>query len=80
MKITVQRWGNSLAVRIPKAIAVESALDDGAIVDLKLVGGKLVLVPVRARQHRLQDLLAGITDDNLHREVETGRPIGNEAW
>jgi len=80
MKTTVKRWVNSLAVRIPKAIAVESALDDGAIVDVKLVGRTVVLIPVRTRQHRLQDLLAGITKDNLYREAETGPPMGNEAW
>ena len=80
MKTKVQRWGNSLAVRIPKVIAVESSLDDGSLVDLKLVSGSVVLTPVRGHKHRLQELLSGITEDNVHREVDTGRRVGSEAW
>lgn len=76
MKVAVQRWGNSLAVRIPKAIAVESDLDDGALVDLKLIEGKVVLIPLRPRRHTLDELLAGVTEDNLHHEVATGDPRG----
>jgi len=79
MRISVQKWGNSLAVRIPKAIAAETDLVDGAVVDLKLVRGKVILAPVRIKKHRLDDLLSGVTNDNLHHEVETGRPVGNEV-
>ena len=56
MRIAVQRWGNSLAVRIPKAIAVESELSEGAVVDMKLVKGKVVLMPLRKRKLSLEDL------------------------
>ncbi|MBI3664673.1 MAG: AbrB/MazE/SpoVT family DNA-binding domain-containing protein [Acidobacteria bacterium] len=80
MKVAVQRWGNSLAVRIPKAIAVESDLNDGVFVDLKLVGGKVVLVPLRVRRYNLGALLAKVKADNLHHEAETGNPVGKEPW
>jgi antitoxin MazE len=80
MKVAVRRWGNSLAVRIPKAIAVESDLEDGAVVNLKLVKGKVVLIPLRTRKHTLEGLLAGVTKENLHAGVETGPPVGKESW
>ncbi len=80
MNVTVQRWGNSLAVRIPKAVAVESGLEDGTIVDLKPVKGKVILLPLRPRQYSLAELLAGVTDVNRHHEIETGAPVGGESW
>lgn len=80
MKIFVRRWGNSLAVRIPKVIAAETGLREGSVVELGLVDRKIVLVPVRVHQYRLEDLLAGISEENLHSEFSTGAPVGNESW
>ena len=80
MKATVRKWGNSLAVRLPKVIAVESDLADGAVVDLKLVEGKLVLIPVRPREVTLQQLLAGVTKKNRHPEIATGPRRGKMSW
>lgn len=80
MKVSIQRWGNSLALRIPKAIAVESGLLDGASVDLKLIKGRIVLTPERVQPHNLHELLSQVTPENLHGEIETGRPIGRESW
>jgi len=80
MKASVQRWGNSLALRIPKAIAVESGLAHGSVVELKLRKGIIALIPERRRKHELQDLLSQITKKNLHKEVKTGAPVGKESW
>jgi antitoxin MazE len=80
MKVAVQRWGNSLAVRIPKAIAVESELSEGAVVDMKLTKGKVVLIPVRDTDPTLEQLLSGVTEENIHGEVDYGRPVGKEIW
>jgi antitoxin MazE len=80
MKATVRKWGNSLALRIPKVIAVESDLGYGAVVDLKLVEGKVILIPVRKRKLTLQQLLAGVTKKNLHPEISTGPRVGKESW
>lgn len=79
MKIRVQRWGNSLAVRIPKAFAQQVGLEENSAVDLAIVEDHLVLEPTRSSPV-LNDLLAGITDDNLHHEIDVGAPAGNEAW
>lgn len=79
MKIRVQRWGNSLAVRIPKAFAQEVGLVDGSPVELAVVGNHLVVEPSRLSL-QLEDLLAGVTEENIHQEVNTGGSVGNEAW
>ncbi|MCJ7514242.1 MAG: AbrB/MazE/SpoVT family DNA-binding domain-containing protein [Anaerolineales bacterium] len=79
MKTRVQRWGNSLAVRIPKAYAAEIGLSDESPVELKVNRGVLVVEP-SASAPRLGDLLRGISEANLHKEVHTGPAVGNEAW
>jgi antitoxin MazE len=80
MKTRVQKWGNSLALRIPKSFAIEAGLDQDAEVDVALVQGKLIVTPLSAPAFTLEQLLAGITNDNRHAEQNTGPAIGNEAW
>lgn len=80
MKARVQKWGNSLALRIPKAFAEEIGIEDNAMVDISLTEGKLTIIPIHIATITLDDLLAGITDQNIHIEVETGAPQGNEVW
>jgi antitoxin MazE len=79
MKTRVQKWGNSLAVRIPKALAEEAGLRANTAVELSLVGGSLVVQPV-APPLTLEELLRGITDDNLPGEWDTGPATGKEVW
>lgn len=76
----VRRWGNSLALRIPKPLAEEVGLGEGALVELSLVEGRLVITPIARSGFRLEDLLAQVTEENLHREVGTGLAMGDEAW
>ncbi len=80
MKTRVQKWGNSLALRIPKAFAEEVGITDNVLVDISLADGKMLVVPLVDQSITLDDLLAGITDENLHHEWETGTPTGHEAW
>jgi antitoxin MazE len=80
MTARIQKWGNSLAVRIPKAFAVEAGLAANSLVEIRLVEGRVVLLPVTSRRYALDDLLADITDENLHQEVDSGPRMGNEAW
>ena len=80
MQARVQKWGNSLAVRIPKSLALESQLGQNTLVEMSLEAGKIVLVPVAAPELTLDQLLEGVTPDNLHREIETGEAIGHEVW
>jgi antitoxin MazE len=79
MNATIQKWGNSLALRIPKSIAVETGLGQGDSVELQMEAGALVVRPARPR-YRLADLLRGITAKNRHSETEWGKPKGRESW
>ncbi len=78
MTARVQKWGNSLALRLPKALADEFQLEQGSAVELRVVGNTLVLKPHRPRQYRLEDLLRKVSKRNLHAEITTGRPVGKE--
>jgi len=80
MKTKVQRWGNSLAVRIPKSFAEEVGLKDDSAVEMRLVEGGLLVQPLSTAAPTLDELLDGVTESNLHREVDTGPAQGSEAW
>jgi antitoxin MazE len=79
MRTQIQKWGNSLALRIPKSFATESHIEAGSVVDLSITEGKLIVIPVSEPTYTLDELLAGVTKDNLHAEVDTGSPTGKEA-
>lgn len=80
MKTRVQKWGNSLALRIPKSFAAEAGLCADAPVELSLVEGRLVIRPLGPESLSLDELLAGVTDQNLHGEWDTGPAVGREVW
>jgi antitoxin MazE len=80
MRTRVQRWGNSLALRIPKSFAAELHLDHNSEVDLTLINGQLAVMPVATPPFTLDELLEGITEANLHQEIDTGAAIGHEGW
>jgi antitoxin MazE len=80
MRIRIQKWGNSLALRIPRSFAAETALGQGAEVDLTLEEGRLVVTPIERPEYNLDEMLARITPENLHDEVDTGGAVGGEAW
>jgi antitoxin MazE len=80
MKTRVQKWGNSLALRIPKAFAAEARLAEDTPVELSLVDGKLVIRPLAQEPPTLGELLRGVTDQNLHGEWDTGPAVGREVW
>ncbi len=80
MQTKVQKWGNSLALRIPKSFAEEAKVGDGSTVDLSIADGYLVIRPVRPQRFELHTLLAEVKEENLHAEISTGEPTGREAW
>ena len=75
----VTRWGNSLAVRIPKALAEQTQIEAGSEVELSVADGALT-IRRRAPTYRLEELLARVTPENRHDEVDWGEPQGKEAW
>ena len=80
MKVQIQKWGNSLALRIPKAFAVESNVTGGSTVDVSMENGKIVVTPISEREYTLEGLLEGVTEENLHGEIDWGKPVGKEVW
>jgi antitoxin MazE len=79
MQGRIGKWGNSLALRIPSAIAREASMDEGRPVDVSVERGRIVITPLaEAPRYSLEKLLAGITRENRHEETDTGKPVGGE--
>ena len=80
MKARIQKWGNSLALRIPKSFAAHSHLEQGSLVDLSLDNGRMIVEPLVDLEYSLDELLAKVTRQNLHSEIDFGQPVGREGW
>jgi antitoxin MazE len=80
MRTRIQKWGNSLALRIPKSFASEAGIEKESAVDLSITDGKLIITPALQDSYDLEALLARITPENTHSEVNTAKIIGNESW
>lgn len=79
MKSHISKWGNSLALRIPKVLSSELELSDGAEVEISVQNGSIIITPVSVNYH-LDDLVQGITPENRHTETDWGTPKGSEVW
>jgi antitoxin MazE len=80
MSNKVKKWGNSLGVRIPQNIAREAQVDYDTPVDIRVDEGRIVITPLDRSTYTLEDLVGGITTDNLHGETRTGGRRGKEFW
>lgn len=83
MKVEFLKWGNSLALRVPKAFAQEIGANVGKAANMEVRDGKLVVEiarPKRRRRYTLERLVADIKPENRHHELEWGPPVGNEVW
>ena len=80
MTSQIQKWGNSLALRIPKAVAEQVGLKQSSEVEVSVRDGQIVIKPVPASQFNLASMLAQITPENLHGETAWGDPQGKEEW
>lgn len=81
MTVQFAKWGNSVALRIPTHLLKEMGVNEGSLADAKVEAGKLVLSPISThRRYSLDELLAGITEDNRHGEIDSGPPVGREVW
>ena len=80
METKIQKWGNSLAVRLPKAFVKEAQVAYGSAVDLYMDEGKIVIAPKTQPSYRLEDLLEEVTEDNLHTEADTSPAVAKEKW
>ncbi len=80
MLTKVQKWGNSLALRIPRAFALDAQLENDSFVEITMVEGQIIITPVAAPSWTLEELLSGVSKSNIHHEIDTGSATGNEAW
>jgi len=78
MEAMVQKWGNSLGIRIPNLIVREFSLKNGSVVNINDNGNEITIKPVK--KSRLSEMLDNINDDNVHEEVTTTGPVGKEVW
>lgn len=80
MLATISKWGNSRALRIPKQLALEAGLDFGSKVEIVLEDGQLRIVSVKEPRYTLEELVAQITPENRHGEIDIGPAVGKEVW
>jgi antitoxin MazE len=79
MKSRIHKWGNSLGLRIPKAMADEAGLSDDSPVEILLRDGELVVQALAPRKFNLMHMLKEVTPDNVHYEIDSGPPQGREV-
>lgn len=79
MQTDIKKWGNSAVVRLPATMLAELKLAVGAPVELKAEDGRIIIEPSAKPVYKLDDLLAGITNENRHDAVDWGRPVGGEV-
>ena len=83
MEAVLRKWGNSIGLRIPTGLLAELDLAENSTVDLRVEDGKLIVAPKRQGRkwkYSLGELLAGVTEENIHPETDWGDPVGDEAW
>ena len=80
MMVQIERDGETLRVALPADMTNASHLEAGSYVDVTLVDGRIMLVPVKPEDMTLEELLAQVTPENRHGEIDTGPPVGNEIW
>ena len=78
MTVAIKKWGNSLALRIPKDIAQTLHIENNSNLELSIKDGALVIEPQKSTL--LESLVSRIDADNLHTEIDTGKAVGNEEW
>ena len=78
MQSRIAKWGNSCGIRIPKSIAKELDINEGTAVEINIQNNNIVIS--KARAYRLDELLAKVTPQNTHSEIDTGKPVGQEIW
>ena len=78
MEAVVRKWGNSLGIRFPVYLTRELLLEDGSFVDISKKGKTVIIQP--KNKNKLSEMLEKITKQNIHKEIETGSPVGKEIW
>ena len=80
MQTKIKKWGNSLALRLPKLFALSANLKLNKLVDLSIDKGSIIITPIDEKEYSLENLLEGVSENNLHGEFDAGAPVGKEIW
>jgi antitoxin MazE len=80
METQVRKWGNSLGVRLPLAIATQANILDGTKVDIVFKKNRIEIIPLKLPEYSLEELLSNISTENTYKEISTGESLGNEIW
>jgi len=80
MQTKIKKWGNSLALRIPKLLALDVNLKQNELVNLSIDKDSIIITPISEKKYSLEKLLKGVSKNNLHGEFDTGAPVGKEVW
>ena len=80
MEAKVKKWGKSLGVRLPKALSTKAGITEGTDIELQIEGDKITIVPRPKKDYTLDELLSMVSEENIHYEIQTNGPLGNEIW
>lgn len=80
MQTKIKKWGNSLALRIPKSFALNANLRQDELVDLSIEKERIIITPIGDKEYSLDELLESVSESNLHGEFDTGASAGKEIW
>jgi antitoxin MazE len=80
MQVQVEKTEKGFALLIPDELVQNSHVKAGSLVDLTLVDDKFVIAPIRRSKYTTEELLSGVTDENIHGETDWGPPVGKEIW
>jgi len=80
MRATIQKWGNSLALRIPKVFSKELGIEEATSVEMRVDNSALIVKPKKTKKIALKELLAMVNEKNCHEAIETGSAVGKEFW
>jgi antitoxin MazE len=79
VNVLIKKWGNSASVRIPASVMAAAKLSLNQPVDVREEQGRIIVEPIRSQDYDLAALIAGITDENRHGEIDFGGPKGKEV-
>jgi antitoxin MazE len=78
METKIQKWGNSLAIRLPKAFANQIRIENGSEVNIQIDDGKIIVIPLKRNEIILEEFLSKIDETNIHDEINFGKAVGRE--
>ncbi|OGU14981.1 MAG: hypothetical protein A2X61_06290 [Ignavibacteria bacterium GWB2_35_12] len=80
MEAVVKKWGNSLGVRIPKPFTEKLKINNNTVINIDISDDSIIIKPQKEKKYSLRKLVEGINSKNIHKEIDTGKPVGREVW